>query len=365
MPNVFPITITKEGVSDDFYIINELYLENGSKVQKGDLIFCFETSKTSIDMEAPSDGYIFYDIEEGSEVIIGQIIAIVSNQKDFSYQDWFLFKNTKEDKILRDMKNEIKISKPAQRLIDSNQIDLSVFKDFTLVTKEDVENYLSNLVLDSQEVEIPLIDINTVVIYGGGGHAKTCIDVIKQTKSHTIIGIIDDNIKPNTKILDVPVLGKADVLNTLIESGLQNIVLGIGGVISKEFRVTKFINFKRQNLLVPTIIHPSASLEPSVSLGEGNQIMQGAILGSNVSVGDNCIINSGCIVSHDTVIGNNVHIAPGAIIGGGVTIKDNTIIGMGCTIFLGLRIGENVVIQNGVHIFNNIDNNKIVKNNNE
>lgn len=361
MPNIFPITITKEGVSDDFYIINEVYSSNGSKVQKGDLIFCFETSKTSIDMESPFDGYIYYDIKENDEVQIGQTIAVVTKDKDFIYADWFTVNSTLEKQHKNETNNGVKISKPAQRLIDAHQVDITVFNKLSLITKDDVENHLANLPENSQEIEIATIDNNSIVIYGGGGHSKTCIDVIKQTQSHTIIGIIDDNITPQSKIFDIPVLGKTTMLQNLIDKGLKNVVLGIGGVLSKGLRVSKFNEFKQRNIQIPTIIHPSASLEPSITLGEGNQIMQGAILGSNVVIGDNCIINSGCIISHDAIIGNNVHIAPGAIIGGGVTIKDNSLIGMGCTIFLGLTIGENVVIQNGVHVFKNIDDNKNIQ----
>lgn len=361
MNNLFPIIMTKEGVSDDFYLINELYKTNASAVKKGDLILCFETSKIAIDMESPTDGYIFFDIKKNDKVQIGQTIAVVSKEKDFSYKNWFQVDNKPKTEIKKTRNSNIKISKPAQKLIHKNQIDIAVFKNLSLITTSDVENYLLNLSETNTILEIPPVNKTSVVIFGAGGHAKMCIDIVKQTKDYKIIGIVDDSLAPQTKIFDIPVLGKPEILNKLIATGLQNVILGIGGVLSKGIRIKKFNYIKELALNIPTIIHPSASLEPSVFLGEGNQIMQGAILGSNVKIGNNCIINSGSIISHDTIIGNNVHIAPGAIIGGGVTIKDNTIIGMGCTIFLGLTIGKNVTIQNGIHIFNNVIDNKNIQ----
>lgn len=354
MPKIFPITIKKEGVSDEFYTINELYKTNGSQVFKGDLIFCFETSKTSIDIESIYDGFIFYFVKENDEVKIGDVIAIISSEENFSTEEW-LKNNQNKNKLGKvDTNSNVKISKPAQRLIKENNLDVTVFNDFSLVTKQDVEDYMAKSIKKLQSFNSLNIDKNSIVIYGGGGHARMCIEIIKQTKSHQIIGIIDDNISCETKILGIPVLGKSEILKELITKGLQNIILGIGGALQKGLRQKIYSNLKQSKLKIPNIIHPSASIEPSVSIGEGNQIMQGAIIGSNVIIGNNCIINSGSIIAHDTIIGNNVHIAPGAILGGGVTINNNTVIGMGCTIFLGLTIGEDIVIQNGTHIFNNI-----------
>ena len=189
-----------------------------------------------------------------------------------------------------------------------------------------------------------------------------CIDVLKQTQTHSILGIVDDNIKVNETVFDIPVIGNINSLEGLVKKGLKNVVLGVGGILTKGLRKKLFLHLKECGLKVCTIIHPRASVEPSAMLGEGTQIMQGAIVGSNVQIGANCIINSGSIISHDVVIGNNVHIAPGAIIAGGATIKDDTIVGMGCTIFLGLTIGKNVIIQNGINVFKNIEDGSRIKN---
>lgn len=358
--NLAPIVVKKEGVSDDFYKIIELYTHNGSWVEEGDLILCFETSKTAIDIEAPVGGYVFFDTNENEEISIGQTIAVISDEEQFSYNDWFRFVNetTTKNNVVEDI--TVKISKPAQRLINQNNIDVSVFNGALMITREDVEKHLSS-VQASKQLDSISIDDSSVLIFGGGGHAKMCIDVLKQTRTHNIIGIVDDNLPVETEVLDIPVIGNIFAIDELVEKGLQYVVLGVGGVLNKGIRKKIFLSLKESGLKVPNIIHPSASIEPSVELGEGNQIMQGAIIGSNVKIGNNCIINSGSIISHDTVIGDNVHIAPGAIIAGGVVIKEDTIVGMGSTIFLGVTIGKNVIIQNGINIFNDIADNKHIK----
>lgn len=359
--NIVPIVVQKEGVNDDSYKIIELYTKNGSSVEEGELILCFETSKTAIDIEAPTKGYVFFDTSEEDEVKIGQTIAVISDEKSFSYKDWFELVNGTNKEETKEP-STVKISKAAQRVLDETQIDISVFKDKKLITRQDVEDHLLRLQEISAINSTIAIDKNSVIIYGGGGHAKMCIDIIKQTRTHSIIGVVDDKLAVQTKVLDVPVIGTIGAIDLLIKKGLQFAVLGIGGVLTKGVRKKVFLRLKKMDLHIPNIIHPSSSVESSATIGEGNQIMQGAIIGSNVQIGDNCIINSGSIISHDAVIGNNVHIAPGAIIAGGVVIKDDTTIGMGCTIFLGLTIGKNVMILNGVNVFQNIKDNEIVKN---
>lgn len=360
--NISPIVVKKEGVSDDFYKVLELYKKNGDWVEQGDLILCFETSKIAIDAEATASGYVFFDVGVDDEINIGQTIAVITKEKTFSFQDWFLLVNQAEDKKIKNENPSIKVSKPAQNLIDQYAIDITVFNEISIITRADVEHYI-NTTIPTNAFENIIIDKESIVIYGGGGHAQVCIDLLKRTKTHKVIGALDDNIPVNTQILNVPIIGNLMSVNTLAEKGLRNVILGIGGVLNNSVRKENFLSLKKKGLYVPNLIHPSASVELSSDIGEGNQIMQGAIIGSNVKIGDNCIINSGTIISHNCIIGNNVHIAPGAVIAGGVTIKDDTVIGMGTTIFLGLTIGKNVVIHNGAHIFRDIEDHSIVKDN--
>lgn len=354
---IIPVIVEKEGVSDTTYKVVELYCADGDKVAQGDLILCFETSKTAIDIEAPKAGYVFYNCKESQSIGIGETMAVISASPTFSKS---YFDNINKEKIVGTKSNKsIRISKSAQKLIESNDLDTKLFEEFELLTEKDVKAYLAK----NNTVKVSTIKFseNDLVIYGGGGHAKMCVELINQSNTFKVKGIVDDNMPSGTSIFEIPVLGSEFHLDQFIKEGLSNITLGIGAVLNHDLRNKLFTKLKSKKLDIPTIIHPSAMVEPSVKLGEGNQIMQGAIIGSDVRIGDNCIINSGCIISHDAIIGNHVHIAPGAIIAGGVTIGDHTIVGMGVTVFLGLTIGENVTIHNGVHVFNNVADNEVLK----
>ena len=360
--NIFQVKIEKEGVSDDSYKVVSINCKDGSFVEKGQLILCIETSKASIDIDAPIDGYIFYDIQENDEVTVGQVIAAISDSETFD-KAWFTSSNNdskKKELEIHQNALDINISKPAQKLIDLNKIDINLFKGKSFLTKEDVEIYINS------QKKASLFDLSfnekSVFVLGGGGHAKMCIEILNQTGIHEIVGIVDSILPINSTILGIPILGRDDIIEELIKKGVKNSVLGIGAVSKHSVRRKLFLYLKEKGLFIPNIIHPSSSIEPSVQLGEGNQIMQGAIIGSSVKIGNNCIINSGSIVSHDTIIGDNVHIAPGSIIAGTVVINNDTIIGMGATLFLGVKIGKNVVVNNGVNVFDDIPDNEVVKN---
>jgi len=370
------IRIPKESIADDSVLLLKWYKENGSKVNKGDLIANCETSKAIFDVEAPIDGYLFYQYKVGVDIPVGSLLAIISKESSFSFDIY----NLKEKIVTQIQKKEtlhkkqqdefkkIKFSKKALELIEENNLNKNLFLGLNMVTKEDVLNYLNQ----SEEYKNKISGVNIikynnqkVVILGGGGHAKMCIDIINQMGTYKIVGIIDRNIKIDSKVMGIPVIAKDrdEDLEKLYNEGFRLIVIGVGAITNHNIRDKIYKKLKRIGFYIPNIIHPKASIEPSVSIGEGNQIMANAIIGSDVKIKNNCIINSGAIVSHDSLLENNVHITPGAILAGGVCVGENSLIGMGSTIYLYVKIGKHVTIFNNCSITKNVPDNSIIKNN--
>jgi len=370
------IRIPKESIADDSVLLLKWYKENGSKVNKGDLIANCETSKAIFDIEAPIDGYLFYQYKVGVDIPVGSLLAIISKESSFSFDLY----NLKEKLVTQIQKKEtlhkkqqdefkkIRFSKKALELIEENNLNKNLFLGLNMVTKEDVLNYLNQ----SEEYKNKISGVNIikynnqkVVILGGGGHAKMCIDIINQMGTYKIVGIIDRNIKIDSKVMGIPVIAKDrdEDLKKLYNEGFRLIVIGVGAITNHNIRDKIYKKLKRIGFYIPNIIHPKASIEPSVSIGEGNQIMANAIIGSDVKIKNNCIINSGAIVSHDSLLENNVHITPGAILAGSVCVGENSLIGMGSTIYLNVKIGKHVIVYNNCSITKNVPDNRIIKNN--
>ncbi len=365
--DIIPIIIKKETVSDENYMVVELCYEDGDEIQKGDILLTVETSKSIIDIESPSRGFVFYNIKEGQEVPIATICAAVSSSPDIPDDYFDRFKKKAEnsitdDETVEDVNNDIRISKAARKLLKEHNLDISIFRGKTILRTKDIDEYLKTKMVDTETLRNEDVKSqNGIIIIGGGGHAKMCIDIIRQMKTYYLAGIIDSKLGIGTTTLGVPVIGRDKELEKLFKQGIKFAVIGFGALHKPSIRQETFQTLKRIGYFLPNLIHPSAIIEPSAILGEGNQIMAGSIIGSDVRVKNNCIINSGSIVSHDSYLHNNVHITPGAMLAGSVKVGTNTVIGMGVTILLNVEIGSNVVIPNGMNIVKNISHGKFLK----
>ena len=49
-----------------------------------------------------------------------------------------------------------------------------------------------------------------IILMGGGGHCKSCIDVIESANEYEIVGILDTADKLGQSILDYKIIGTED-----------------------------------------------------------------------------------------------------------------------------------------------------------
>jgi len=182
-----------------------------------------------------------------------------------------------------------------------------------------------------------------LILIGGGGHCKSCIDVIEATNEFKIVGIIDQKKRVGTSLLSYPIIGTDE--NLLDFKGFADFFFITLGQIGLAKRRKELFDFLQTNKLkMPTIISPFAIVSKHTQINEGTIIMHHAIVNADSSIGKNCIINSKALIEHDAKILDHTHISTGAIINGNVTIKENCFVGSNTTVNLGLSIKENSII---------------------
>ncbi len=191
-----------------------------------------------------------------------------------------------------------------------------------------------------------------IILIGGGGHCKSCIDVIEQENKYQILGVIDNNDKINS-VLSYPILGCDKDLKKFLSKSILPFI-SIGQIKTPSSRIEIFNLLKKQDSNFPTIISPHAYCSKYVKLGEGTIIMHGAIINSDVFIGDNCIINSKALIEHDVNIGPHCHISTGAKINGGVSIGEGSFIGSGAIIKEGISVRKNTIIGAGKIVLQNV-----------
>ena len=161
-----------------------------------------------------------------------------------------------------------------------------------------------------------------IILFGGGGHCKSCIDVIENENKYKIIGIID---KKEKYIFNYKVFPESHLYKRLIKNNYA--LVTVGQIKNYKVRVKLFNKLKDLGFTIPSIISPSAYISKHAIIGKGTIIMNGAVVNAGAVIGNNCIINTNSLIEHDVVIGDHTHISTEATINGGVTIGDKVFIG--------------------------------------
>ncbi len=185
-----------------------------------------------------------------------------------------------------------------------------------------------------------------IILIGGGGHCKSCIDIIEAEDKFEIAGIIDVKEKLGQKVLDYEIFAAEDDLDKLTKE-FNYFFITVGSVKSSDKREKIYNKIKKYNVILPVIISPGAYVSNRAEIGAGTVIAHGAIINSRVKIGQNCIINTNAVVEHDSVIGSNCHISTGAVVNGENVIGNNVFVGSNSVLVQCIKILDNITIGAG------------------
>lgn len=192
-----------------------------------------------------------------------------------------------------------------------------------------------------------------IILVGGGGHCKSCIDVIEQTGVFQIAGIVDMPEKMHQKIFDYEIIATDDDLSDLVKE-YDQFLITLGQIKSPNRRIKIFEMLKNLGANLPVVLSPQAYISKHAQIGEGTIVMHHALINAGAKIGRNCIINTKALIEHDSIIGNHCHIATGAVINGGDRVGSGTFVGSNAVSKEYIEIGENSVIACGAKIIKNL-----------
>ena len=202
--------------------------------------------------------------------------------------------------------------------------------------------------------------MDEIILIGGGGHARSCIDVIELTGLYKIAGLVEkDNINDKENFR-YPIIGTDENLPDLRKKYGFALVT-VGQINSAASRVRLFGVLMDLGFKLPVIVSPRSFVSPHSKVGAGTIIMHDVIVNTNTEIGQNCIINNKVLIEHDATVGDHCHISTGAIVNGGVKINQGTLIGSRGVIKQAISIGENCIVGMGTIIKRNVPDNQIIK----
>ena len=186
-----------------------------------------------------------------------------------------------------------------------------------------------------------------LIIIGGGGHAKSCLDVVLLSQKYQTIGIIDLEEKKGTKLLGIEIQLMDKDYGQLVSEGYE-FLIGIGQIKSPKRRIEIYEELKILGAKFATVVSPRAYVSPFAQIGEGTIVMHDVVVNANARVGDNCILNSRSLVEHDALIGDHCHLAPGSIVNGEVKFGRGSFLGSLSAVEQTADISEYSVLSAGV-----------------
>lgn len=185
-----------------------------------------------------------------------------------------------------------------------------------------------------------------LILIGGGGHCKSCMEVITATGQYTIKGVLDRAERVGEQVSGYPIIGTDDDVMAYISDEVQFLIT-VGQIKHARLRKQLYEKLKKAGARLATVIAPTAIVSRHSNIGEGTIIMHGAVVNADVQIGENCIINTYADIEHDCSLGAHVHVSTQTAINGNCTIGESSFIGSGAVIANGINIGNEVVIGAG------------------
>ncbi len=192
-----------------------------------------------------------------------------------------------------------------------------------------------------------------LLLIGGGGHCKSCIDVIQAEGRFDIIGIVE---KPGYQVSGTgyQVIGTDDDLPELIER-YKNALITVGQIHHTFVRIRMFSMVRELGGNLPVIVSPNAWVSKTAVIGAGTIVMHNALVNAWAVVGENCILNTGSLVEHEATVGDHCHISTGAILNGQCHVGSRTFIGSRTVLANNTDIPEDTLVSAGSVVLKTIE----------
>ncbi|MFM8319286.1 MAG: NeuD/PglB/VioB family sugar acetyltransferase [Chloroflexota bacterium] len=362
-----------------------LHVREGQQVAAGDLLATLETTKSTAELAAEAGGFVCgLAFEQGATVRAGDLLLYIAESADWRPPQPAAVppaasgvqpgrQATGGETASGGAAGEagaashaaplpagLRITQPALALARRHGLDLGRLPLDRLVTESLVRAALSGAAA-GQPAALASFDPSAVIVYGGGGHGKTLIDLLRLLGVYQVVGVLDDGLPPGSEVLGAPVLGGGEQLPGLASRGVRLAINAVGGIGSLTTRLRVAEKLQAAGFVSPALVHPAAVVEASARLAPGVQVFARAYVGSDARVDVGCIVNTAAVLSHDCRLGEYANISPGALLAGEVTIGAGALVGMGATVNLRVQVGAGARIGNGATVKENVPEKGVVK----
>ena len=126
-------------VNDKRIVVNDFRLKDGSLVEKNQTILSLETAKAVSEFYTEETGYIAYVVQEGDELAIGDIVALIFSTSQEAVAHAELIKMNREDNV-----KAYKATAKAEKMAHELGVDLALIKKDGIIKEVDVKQYYAS-----------------------------------------------------------------------------------------------------------------------------------------------------------------------------------------------------------------------------
>lgn len=358
------IKMPKFDVNDNNVTIIEIFVENGSFVNKGDKILKAESTKMVREITSDEEGYIKLAAECFDVKNNGDVIAVLYDTKEECDNA------ASQKKADNAVTSEVNATAKAIALAKQHNVDIAeIFKlkNGGIIKTSDVEEYVKNHKsakpvinsISAVPTAINIYDRERVIIIGAGRLSEQVIDIMLDDRDKNIVGLVD-SYKTEYPSYSFP-LFTCNVYDfpEKIDKGLYDtVIIAFGGdKKAMNFRKELYELYKSKGVRFTNAIGDNTNIRRAVSIGENNIIMHNCFIGTGSQIGNSNIISYGSCIGHHCVIGSHNLFAPSFITPGSVKVGDDNIIMTNVKTINYITIGNNVVLPVGYNVMNDIPDN--------
>jgi sugar O-acyltransferase (sialic acid O-acetyltransferase NeuD family) len=178
-----------------------------------------------------------------------------------------------------------------------------------------------------------------VLIYGNGKMAKILFQYMKS--SHEVIAFTVDRhlIGDNKFFCELPLIA-FDEVEKLFTTDKHNMIIALGYLNMNQLRLKKYDEAKQKGYKLINYIHPSATIQEDLIIGDNNVILDHVSIQPGASLGSSNYIWSNSVLAHGSSIQDGNWIASGVVISGDTKVGSCTFMGVNASIGHSIAIGD-------------------------
>ncbi|TCO62682.1 NeuD/PglB/VioB family sugar acetyltransferase [Actinocrispum wychmicini] len=197
--------------------------------------------------------------------------------------------------------------------------------------------------------------MNPLILVGAGGLARETLAAARLSRD--VLGFVDDNPDLHGRIIDgLPVLGSTDVIHSHPDA---QVVLCTASSRDRTSRRRIAARLRLPAERYATVIHPSASLAPGVTIGHGSIVLAFVAVTAPQAIGAHVVIMPHVTITHDDSIASYATFAARVALAGGVTVGECAYLGSGALVREGLSIGDDSLVGMGAVVLEDVPPNEV------